>query len=1057
MFRRVQLTFVPGGPVPAAGTFALWDAGSLTAEVTSASEDDAGAVVTDDLEAAAAGLGLPAGDAGNLATFRVREARAEAVTVPARRLSILPTVRALAAMPPGADHAAWARPSDAVLSWSVAAKLALELVSAGRLVPGVQLTDTPGEVRAVWRAVAHADERPQSLARVMPLAAVAVLGPDGAPSAATELVASFLDAVADAVAREGRRPEIDPRRRGPRRSWAQMWAAALTGSDPTVAHLRIAAEDLEQDVSSWSAPVLGGARRSGARLAIHLEAPPAAPATSGADSPAAPATSGAAPVSGAVPMAAERPWQLRLALAATDDPELQLTAAQVWARGSRRLELGGRPIDDPEAALIRGIATASRLFPPIDRALDEPAPTEVQLDPGEAAGLLGEAQAALTAAGVVVRLPAELADAEGRKLRLRARIGSTAPAALRTGVDDGLGAAALTDLHFEAALGDDVLSAEEFSQLVGAQAPLVRWRGRWVHIDRTEVDRIAALAGGSASLALTEALAAALSGQHHVEGVGPVEAVADGAVAELIERLRHADTPAAAHIVGIEGQLRPYQERGVAWLQRLSELGMGGVLADQMGLGKTLQAIALVTSRAQDRPHLVVCPTSVVGNWEREIARFAPDVQVIRHHGTQRPVTARAFRPGTVTVTSYALLRRDIGMLEDVSWDVVVFDEAQQIKNPASKGARAARALTARSRVAMTGTPLENRLSELWSIVDVTNPSLLGTQRTFNERFAVPVERWHDDAVAARLRRLIAPFVLRRRKDDPEVEVDLPPKQEVTVSCSLTREQASLYQATVERAFGTDGIGGTAFERRGRILALLTALKQICNHPRQYLRDDGGLTSRSGKLARATEILGEIVDAGERALVFTQFREMGELLVTHLGARLDLPEVPFLHGGVSLAGRDEMVHRFQTDPDAPPILLVSLRAGGTGLNLTRASHVLHFDRWWNPAVEDQATDRAHRIGQTQRVTVHRLVTAGTLEERIAALLERKRALADAVVGSGEAWVTELDDDELRELVALSADHLDDADGLDEVESNGAGDRPAPTQRPRLVALPGGAS
>ncbi len=1034
MSGRAQLTFVPGGPVPAGGVFALWDACAAGARPG----PDAGDL---DLRTAAAGLGLPAGVEGRLDSYTVRAGRAEPVELPARHLAILPTVRALAAMPPGGDHPAWARPSDAVLAWSAAAKLALELVAAGRLVPTVELTDTPGQVRALWRAVADADPRPAALAAAMPRSAHALWAVDGAPLPAAQLVGAFLDAVADALARQGRRPELDPRRRGPRRPWAQMWSAALTSSDPTVTHLRVPEEEVVSDVGDWSSPVLRATRRAAARLVVRLVPPP----TDG--------TSGGAAHADPVPASPDRPWQLRLGLVASDDSTAQVSAATVWERGSGRLELGGRHLEDPEALLVRGLSTAARLYPPLDAALDQRAPTLVELRPGEVAELLGEARVALAAAGITVEVPPELADSATRRLRLRVRIGATAPAALRTGVDDGLSAASLTDLRYEVALGEDTLTPEEFSQLVGAQSPLVRWRGRWVHVDHGDAERISALAGESASLQLTEALAAALSGQHHLDGLGAVEAVADGSVATLVERLRHADAPAAAEIVGIDGRLRPYQERGVAWLQRLAGLGMGGVLADQMGLGKTIQAIALITSRSGDLPHLVVCPTSVVGNWEREIARFAPGVEVIRHHGTERAVTARAFPPGSVAVTSYALLRRDIGMLEDVEWDVMVLDEAQQIKNPASKGARAARAISARTRIGMTGTPLENRLSELWSIVDVTNPGLLGSQRAFNERFAVPVERWHDHAAAARLRRLIAPFVLRRRKDDPEVAVDLPPKQEVTVSCSLTREQASLYQATVERAFGGDGLGGTAFERRGRILALLTALKQICNHPRQYLRDDGALPGRSGKLARATEILAEVVDAGERALVFTQFREMGELLATHLADRLTLPEVPFLHGGVSLTDRDELVHRFQTDAHAPPILLVSLRAGGTGLNLTRASHVLHFDRWWNPAVEDQATDRAHRIGQTAAVTVHRLVTAGTLEERIAELLERKRALADAVVGSGESWVTELADDELRELVALSIDHLDDADGLDEPDE--AAPEAVPTDRPRLVALPGG--
>jgi superfamily II DNA or RNA helicase len=1014
----LELSFVPGAPAPAAGWFALWTL--------------AGAEEPDGDGPLGARLRLPVGVA---AAARLGGPGDSAREQPVRRLPMLPTVRALAALPAGSEQPAWARPSDSVRFWSVVAKLGLELVTAGRALPAAEVTDVPGELRAVWRVAARGDDRPLQLARLLPAAAAAVPTPSGSAWEPQELVLACLDAVADACAREGRRPELDPRRRGPRRPWAEMWADALTGTDPTVAQLRVAPEDLAEEVAAWAEPVLGRSRRTAARLRVRLQPPLAGSEDT-------------------VALVAAEPWRLELGLCAPDDPARGLDAPRIWAARGQALEVGGRTVSDPEAALATGLAGAARLFPPLDRALDERRPVAISLEPDEVALLLGDGQESLAAAGVVVELPGDLADAGTRQLRLRVRIGSTAPAPPRTGSGEGLELTSLTDLRYEVALGDDTLTREEFHRIVDLKAPLVRWRGRWVRVDHGDADRIAALAGRTAALRLTEALAAALSGTHHTRELGPVEAVAVGDLVRLLERLRGADAPAEARIVGIEGQLRPYQRRGVAWLQRLSELGMGGVLADEMGLGKTLQAIALLTARPQDRPHLVVCPTSVVGNWERELARFAPDVEVLRHHGTERAVTARAFRPGVVVVTSYALLRRDLGLLEDAAWDVVVLDEAQQIKNPASKGARAARSLQARTRIAMTGTPLENRLSELWAIIDVTNPGLLGSQRAFNDRYAVPIERWHDQAAATRLRRLIAPFVLRRRKDDPDVAVDLPPKQELTVACGLTREQAALYQATVEQAFGSEGLGGTAFERRGRILALLTALKQICNHPRQYLRDEGALGGRSGKLARATELLAELVDAEDRALVFTQFREMGELLVAHLGERLGLPEVPFLHGGLSLGARDELVRRFQEDDDAPPILLVSLRAGGTGLNLTRASHVLHFDRWWNPAVEDQATDRAHRIGQTRTVSVHRLVTAGTLEERIDELLTRKRALADAVIGSGEAWVTELDDEALRDLVSLSTDHLELSDDEEEDGRHDADDAPA-ADRPRLVALPGG--
>jgi superfamily II DNA or RNA helicase len=1017
----VQLTFVPGTLVPAGGRFALWGPG-LGAQA---------------LADAAGGLDLPTGEPGTLETVELREGGLEPTQTPARLIPVLPAVRRLAAMPPGDDWPAWRRPSDAVLAWSVAAKLALELVAAGRLLPAFRTTDTPGTGRAHWRVAAPNEARITRLAHALPVAAHALRAGDGQLWPAEDLLLAFADGVADACAREGRRPELDPRRRGPRRPFPEMWVDALAGSDPTVAHLRVPAEDLAAEMEAWAAPLDGRDRRTPARLAVRLEAPPVA--DDGSDELAARLS------------AVEGTWRLTYLLQAADPDQApagaatEVEAAVVWDRGGAPVELAGHPVSSPEELLVRGLSAAARLFPPIDRSLSEPRPVGLDLTAAEVATLLGEGTEALGAAGIGVRIPPELRDSSARRLRLRVRVGQSTPTAPRVDGAGPMGLSSLTDLRYEVALGEETLDEAEFAEIVAMKQPLVRWRGTWVRVDHEEVDRMAELAGARASLELTEALAAALSGQHHVADLGWIETVADGGFGEVIERLRDAEAPGEAEVVGIAGELRAYQRRGVAWMQRLTELGMGGVLADQMGLGKTLMAIALLTSRAQDRPHLVVCPTSVVGNWERELARFAPGMPVIRHHGPERPASRRAFKPGHVTVTSYALLRRDIGMLEDIDWDVVVFDEAQQIKNPSSKGARAARSLPARSRIAMTGTPIENRLSELWAIVDVTNPGLLGPQRAFNERFAAPIERWHDEGAAGRLRRLVAPFVLRRLKSDPGVSVDLPPKQEIRVACTLTREQASLYQAAIDEAFSGAGLGNGAFERRGRILALLTALKQICNHPSQYLGDDERLAGRSGKLARATEIMGEVVDSGDRALLFTQFRQMGDRLVGHLGAELGLPEVPFLHGGVPMPARDAMVQRFQEDPGAPPILLVSLRAGGTGLNLTRATHVMHYDRWWNPAVEDQATDRAHRIGQTRAVTVHTLVTAGTIEERISELLDRKRALADTVVSSGETWITELGDDEIRDLVALStADLSDDEDEAD----------PVPP-RPTLTSLPGG--
>jgi SNF2 family DNA or RNA helicase len=471
----------------------------------------------------------------------------------------------------------------------------------------------------------------------------------------------------------------------------------------------------------------------------------------------------------------------------------------------------------------------------------------------------------------------------------------------------------------------------------------------------------------------------------------------------------------------------------------MASLGLGGCLADDMGLGKTVQVLAFLLHRAEAepgdvRPTLLVAPTSVVGNWEREIARFAPSLPVVRHYGSTRTKTAVALasaarEAGThaIVLTTYGIVRRDVKTLAAETWSTVVLDEAQNAKNAASATAKAVRALPASHRFALTGTPVENRLAELWSILDFANPGMLGGLEAFRQTFAVPVERYGNAEAADKLRRIVAPFLLRRLKSDKNVIRDLPAKNEMDVFCTLTREQATLYKAAVDEEMRliakSEGI-----ERRGRVLALITALKQICNHPAQYLGERGPLARRSGKLARITEMLEEALSTGDKALVFTQYREMGDRLVTHLAEQLGV-EVVFLHGGTSKRSRDAMVQRFQDEPKNARVFVLSLKAGGTGLNLTAASHVFHYDRWWNPAVEDQATDRAYRIGQKRAVQVHKLVCAGTVEDRVAQLLGKKRELASKVVGAGERWITELGDSELRELVALSKDAVvSDGDG-----------------------------
>jgi len=515
---------------------------------------------------------------------------------------------------------------------------------------------------------------------------------------------------------------------------------------------------------------------------------------------------------------------------------------------------------------------------------------------------------------------------------------------------------------------------------------------------------------------VSEALGAVLAGSADIDGE-TVTVVADGLLADLAARVAGiAAAPAPVGTPpGLMAMLRPYQQRGLSWLAGMCEAGLGGCLADDMGLGKTIQVIALHLHRreAKPGPTLVVCPASLLGTWEREVRRFAPEIPVRRYHGGGRHLQDLA--ADEIVLVTYGVVLRDSALLAEAGWGLVVADEAQHAKNPLSRTARELRVLPAPARIALTGTPVENRLSDLWAILDWTTPGLLGHLEAFTSRVAVPVERYRDAEATARFAALVRPFLLRRRKTDPGIAPELPRKTETDLFVPLTAEQVTLYEAivreTMEAIATKQGI-----ERAGLVFKLLTALKQICNHPAQYLKQAGPLAGRSGKLAAFDELTDLILASGESMLVFTQYTQMGTLLQQHLDGR-GIGSL-FLHGRVPVPRREEMVIRFQAGE--APVFLLSLKAGGTGLTLTRATHVLHYDRWWNPAVEDQATDRAYRIGQDRPVQVHRLVAEGTLEDRIAALLETKRELADAVVGSGEGWIAELSDTELAELVSLRA-------------------------------------
>jgi hypothetical protein len=750
-------------------------------------------------------------------------------------------------------------------------------------------------------------------------------------------------------------------------------------------------------------------------------------------------------------------FTLRYFLQSARDSSLLMSAADVY-RGGASIRRGiASSARSAQEHLLTGLAIAGRLFPPIEASLHEARPEFITMRSAVAWDFLNAAAPQLIEAGLGVILPTELTRTGQRRLRMRMRMGASRSAS-SDGGGDTLTLNSMLTFRWQAELAGELLSADELRELAKLKAPLVKHRGRWVAVDGREINealRLLEEQGGT--LAAHEGLAAAFGGaERSAHTMLPIEVAVEGSFADLLTRLRAAPDATEFSVPDtFVGTLRPYQVRGAGWLATMSDLGLGACLADDMGLGKTVQMIALLLHRRRagsTAPALLVCPTSVVGNWERELQRFAPSIPVLRHYGAQRARDAESFsslEPGTLVLTTYGLMRRDWRALADVDWSVAALDEAQNIKNASSRTAQAARALRADFRVALTGTPVENRLAELWSIFEFLNPRFLGPQAEFRRSYAIPIERYGQAEVAEQLKRLTQPFILRRLKSDPAIIQDLPSKQEMKIICSLTREQASLYQAALDEALekieSAEGI-----ERRGQVLALLTALKQICNHPAQYLDEPGPLPGRSGKLQRIVEMLEEVLAAGDRALVFTQYREMGDRLVDEFQRAFGV-EVPFLHGGVPQGARDEMVRRFQDDVRSPPIFVLSVKAGGTGLNLTAANHVFHYDRWWNPAVEDQATDRAYRIGQQRSVQVHKLMCAGTVEDKVDQLLERKRKLAATIVGEGEQWITELDDNELRSLFSLAPDAVitEDIAESESAESESAeADDAAPARKKR---------
>ncbi|MFF5183236.1 SNF2-related protein [Streptomyces sp. NPDC000345] len=898
----------------------------------------------------------PAAEATELTVVRPHGASVRRRQAPAL---VLPLDRALPLLVRARRDPA-AHPATAC--WGAAALHALGLTARGRLLPGLTRSG-----HDAWRAgpldpedIAHL----RAVAAALPHEGHAVPLPGPGPLRLPRpeaLMRAFLDAVADTLPRTPAAPYAAGKpfadRRPQRLPGGHDWAAEVAaGMD---AGVRIS---LRLDLSAFDMFDVSddGGRVRGAGAAI-------------------------------------------VQVHSLADPTLVTDAAALWA-GEADAAFGPRARVDAALAVRR----AARVWPPLARLAEQDAPDVLALSEDELSDLLGVAATRLAAAGVAVHWPRDLAQDLTATAVVRAAPGSAT---------DGTGffeSEELLQFRWQLALGGDPLSEAEMDALAEAHRPVVRLRDQWVLVDPALVRKARKRELGL--LDPVDALSVALTGTAEVDGE-TVEAVPVGALAALRDRLTAGVCPAAPP-AGLRATLRDYQLRGLAWLDLMTSLGLGGCLADDMGLGKTITVIALHLKRARTEPTLVVCPASLLGNWQREITRFAPGVPVRRFHGPDRSLDGLT---GGFVLTTYGTMRSAAATLAAQPWGMVVADEAQHVKNPYSATAKALRTIPSPARVALTGTPVENNLSELWALLDWTTPGLLGPLKSFRARHARAVENGEhveNGEAVERLARLVRPFLLRRRKSDPGIVPELPPKTETDHPVPLTREQAALYEAVVrESLLAIETAQGIA--RRGLVLKLLGALKQICDHPALYLKEETAavgdrLATRSGKLALLDELLDTLLAEDGSALVFTQYVGMARLITAHLATRA-IP-VDLLHGGTPVPERERMVDRFQSG--ATPVLVLSLKAAGTGLNLTRAGHVVHFDRWWNPAVEEQATDRAYRIGQTQPVQVHRLITEGTVEDRIAEMLESKRALADAVLGSGESALTELTDRELTDLVRL---------------------------------------
>ncbi len=911
--------------------------------------------------------------------------------------------------------------ADELRWWSHLQRWSLSLIAQGRWIPQVELSRGEGYPhRARWVPLLNREDdrrRLEELASQLPLIATCALPwrePTGKRSnrttrlrpeamrAANPLascrprsgrlrVANLLEELIDAQLRKNFEPntaELDP--------LLSTWQQALGSNDGIITLSDTDVERLASASKHWKEGVAGNVASGRACLELFT------------------------------PKADEELWELHFSLQAEADPTLKVPASTAWATGSQILQLGDVRVEQPGEVLLEGLGRALNVFDPLARGLENATPESMQLTPAEAFVLVRIAAAKLRDVGVGVILPPSLSGG------FASRLGLSITAELAE-TSRGFTLGENLVWNWELMIGGITLTLRELERLASKKSPLINHKDAWIELRPNDLKNAESFCKANPELSLDDALRLTATEGNTFMKLPVHKFEAGPRLKNVLEQYHQQKAPDPLPAPeGFSGQLRPYQERGLGWLAFLNRFGQGACLADDMGLGKTIQLLAflqhLKTEQELKRPVLLIAPTSVLTNWKREALAFTPKLKVYEHYGPKRPSTdselKQEFNDIDLVLTSYGLMQRDLSLLKTIDWQGVVIDEAQAIKNPTAKQSRATREIsqptkTNRFRIALTGTPVENRVSELWALMDFLNPKVLGEEDFFRQRYRLPIEKYGDMSSLKDLKARVSPFILRRLKTDKAIISDLPEKVELSEWVGLSKEQKNLYNKTVAQtldAIATSPKG----QRHGKILGLLTRLKQICNHP-ALIHKEGTINEeflrRSAKLERLEEILEEVIQGGDRALLFTQFAEWGQLLQAYLQKRWEF-DVPFLHGQTSKKERQSMIDRFQEDPRGPQLFLLSLKAGGIGLNLTRASHVFHIDRWWNPAVENQATDRAYRIGQSKRVMVHKFITSGSIEEKIDLMIREKSRLAEDIIGSGEDWLGGLGVDQLKELISL---------------------------------------